>query len=95
MSAASGDGAPQAADGDIAGDIFTTVVLPIGSSTTSTIDTSGDLDYFRVSLTAGQAYHFTMDGVAPGAIIDPFLEIRDAAGNLLKSDDDGGTGTNS
>src|SRR5262245_49510689 len=82
--------------GDAIGDdTSTTTVLNIGSSMSSLIDAGGDKDFFRVTLTAGQAYHFTVDGLAPGALVDPYLEVRDASGAIVDEDDDGGAGTNS
>ncbi len=82
--------------GDAIGDsIASAGELAVGGTTTTLIDAPGDLDYYRITLEAGQAYHFTMTGVAPGPISDAFLEVRDASGNVLQSDDDGGIGTNS
>ena len=66
-----------------------------GASASSVIDTSGDTDWYRITLTAGQSYAFTMNGTGVSALSDPYLEVRDSAGNLVSLDDDGGPGTNS
>jgi len=94
LKALAGESAPTAL-GDAVGDtIATAATLPPGGSTSSLIDAPGDVDYYRVTLTAGQAYHVRMLAEGPNALSDPYLEIRDADGNLLWSDDDGGIGTN-
>lgn len=82
---------------DIAGNTTTTASLTVGNTLTAEIGVSGDHDWIRVELVAGERYVFTLDGTGGGlALSDPLLQIRDAAGNLLKEDDDGGdTGLNS
>ena len=70
------------------------------ASTTSEIDTSGDQDWFRISLSAGSTYVFGLEGAPTnmGSLSDPFLRgIYDSNGLLISgtSNDDGGTGLNS
>lgn len=68
----------------IPGNTTTTSTLGPGGSVTSTIDTPGDQDWFRVNFTAGLDYGFTISGTgAPGSLPDPDLSIRDATGNVL------------
>ncbi|GAA0569781.1 GH12 family glycosyl hydrolase domain-containing protein [Rhizomicrobium electricum] len=59
--------------------------LTVGGSVTDTIGTSGDKDWFAVSVTAGQTYTFTLSGVdgGNGTLADPFLAICDAHGVQL------------
>jgi hypothetical protein len=59
--------------------------LMVGSSVTDTIGTTGDKDWFAVSVTAGQTYTFTLSGVdgGNGTMTDPFLSICDAHGVQL------------
>ncbi|GAA0569796.1 Ig-like domain-containing protein [Rhizomicrobium electricum] len=59
--------------------------LTVGSSVTDTIGTTGDKDWFAVSVTAGQTYTFTLSGVdgGNGTLADPFLSICDAHGVQL------------
>jgi hypothetical protein len=91
--APSGDSSgPQFAGDDIADNTSTTTVLNIGSSISSSIQSSGDLDYFRVTLTAGQTYTFSLEG---SGLADAYLELRDSAGTLIAENDDGGILLNS
>jgi hypothetical protein len=59
--------------------------LTVGSSVSDTIGTSGDKDWFAVSVTAGQTYTFTLSGAdgGNGTLADPFLSICDAHGVQL------------
>ena len=81
---------------DIADSIATTAVMTLGVSDYGTIGNSTDSDWFRVSLVAGQTYDFRLLGVGTNFLSDPFLRLRDSAGNILAPDDDGftsGSGT--
>jgi serralysin len=64
-----------------------------GPHVIGTIDTIGDQDYHRVQLTAGTAYEIGMYGYTGGPgllpLADSYLEIYDAAGNLVTSADGG------
>ena len=70
---------------DIAGDSSTTTNIGIGGTLSDSLETVGDHDWIRISLTAGQAVVVTVNG---GTLTDPYLYIRDASGNLLFSNDD-------
>src|SRR5262249_4485294 len=61
------------------------------------IETSGDRDWFGVSLTAGQWYQFDLQGSPSGhgTLSDPFLNLRDSSGTIITSDDDSGVGFDS
>ncbi|MCX7358046.1 MAG: FG-GAP-like repeat-containing protein [Alphaproteobacteria bacterium] len=66
-----------------------------GPSQSSAIESSGDADWFRVELVAGQCYEFSLFGSGDfRPLTDPYLEVRDASGTLISIDDDGGDGTN-
>lgn len=80
-------GGPQFAGDDIADDITTTTNISVGGTLNSSIQSSGDLDFIRITLTAGQTYTFSLDGVT---ILDPYLELRDATGAIVAFNDDGG-----
>lgn len=86
------DPGPLAAGDDIADDTSTTTNLAMGATLSSSIQTNGDLDYVRVTLTAGQTYTFSLSG---GTLSDPYLELRDASGALITLNDDGGITYNS
>jgi serralysin len=80
---------------DIPDDTSTTASLTVGNNFAGQIEVGGDEDWVAVFLEAGEVYEF---GLASAGIIplsDPFLSILDSAGNILASDDDGGTGLNS
>jgi serralysin len=76
---------------DIPGNGSTTATVTVGSTTSSTLETQGDHDWFRISLTAGQAITITVNGIT---LEDPYLYVRDSAGNLLYENDDINTGLN-
>jgi hypothetical protein len=80
---------------DYAASTATTGGVSVGGSTSGTIESVGDIDWFKVTLIAGKTYRFTLDKYAiTGAIGDPFLRLYSSAGVLLSSDDDSGDGLN-
>ncbi len=56
------------------------------------LETSGDENWFAVTLTAGRVYQIDMTGNTLG---DPLLELRDSSGTQVASNDDGGPGLDS
>ena len=70
---------------DIPGDATTTATLSLGASYSSAIDFVGDHDWFKITLTKGQAVDIS---VALGTLEDSYLSIRDSSGNILYSNDD-------
>ena len=70
---------------DIPGSVSTSTTITVGGSTTSTIETVGDRDWFRINLTAGQEITVTLRGIA---LDDPLLRIRDSSGNIVYENDD-------
>ncbi len=77
---------------DWAGSTATTGAIIVGASVIGTIETAGDSDWFRVTLTAGVSYQFDM--VGGGSLADPFLNLRNSSGVVVASDDDSGDGLN-
>lgn len=82
----------------IANDRTTTATLTVnGDHVVSTINTPGDLDFFKVQLVAGQTYEFGVYAAlgGPGGVplADAFVELYDAAGNLVGMADGGGDTT--
>ncbi len=69
--------------------------LAIGSSFQSTIDASGDQDWFKVDLIAGQSYVFTVDQNGASPLTDCYVSLYDTLGAKLAYDDDGGVWPNS
>ena len=82
---------------DFASNTSTTGSVSVGSSSTGNIEAAGDTDWFRITLTAGHRYQFDLQGspTGQGTLADPFLRLRDSAGNSLASNDDNGTNLNS
>jgi hypothetical protein len=70
---------------DIPGNSTTSATLSIGGSASDSLEVLGDHDWFRITLTAGQAVVITVNGLT---LEDSYLYIRDSAGNLLYSNDD-------
>jgi serralysin len=73
---------------DIPGDATTKAVLEVGKTVYSSLETVGDHDWFRMELKAGVEYQVRLHGVGVKELNDPFLELRDASGNLLGAVDD-------
>lgn len=92
----SGEDPSAAPDGpsfvDIPGDSTTTVTLGIGSSINDLLEVVGDRDWFRVSLTAGQTYTFSIGATGAGDIEDSYLRLHNSAGTQIAFNDDIGTG---
>lgn len=79
------DPGPQFLGDDIGDNTSTTTSIAVGGTVSSVINHSGDLDYFRVNLVAGQTYTFSVAGMS-----DAYVELRDSAGALVAENDDGG-----
>ena len=85
---------------DFTQDILTMGVVSVGDSATGDLETRGDIDWFEVTLQAGQTYRFDLEGSPTGAgtLGDPnLLGIYDNLGQLIPGtdNDDGGTWLNS
>jgi serralysin len=91
--------APNFAPDVVPGDTSSTVDLTLGSFTAGEIDTLGDHDWYRITLTAGQTYTFSIDPSGPGGAVtdveDSYLRLRNSAGTLVAENDDGGLQTHS
>ncbi|NML14071.1 pre-peptidase C-terminal domain-containing protein [Azohydromonas caseinilytica] len=82
---------------DYAASAATSGGLAVGGSATGTIESSGDVDWFRVTLAAGQNYRLEAlgAGTSSGTLGDPYLTLYNASGTALASNDDGGINGNS
>ena len=83
---------PNGAD-SVQGSTATTSTLAVGNGIAGNIETSGDHDWFRITLTAGETYIFRTGGVVPDGTVDTILTVRDASGTQLATNDDAGEGT--
>lgn len=83
---------------DIPSGIGTTAVYTIGAARLDQLESTGDSDWFRVTLVAGTAYAFAVTGARVGAFAalgDSTLTIYNASGSQVAFNDDGSTGLNS
>ena len=85
-----GDDAPDTIEGAV-------TIQVDGASFIGTINTIGDQDFFAVNLTAGHVYdiaqYLVVGGPSGVPLADAYLELYDAAGNLVTSADGGGPNT--
>ncbi|MFM7273140.1 MAG: DVUA0089 family protein [Gammaproteobacteria bacterium] len=65
-----------------------------GASVSSSIELRNDTDWFRVELTAGQVYRFTLNRTATEGLAEPVLRIADENGDFLARDFDSGGNDN-
>ena len=77
---------------DFLGSVDTDGVVAIDASTTGELEERADHDWFGIQLEAGERYRFDLVGKT---LRDPYLYLRDGAGELLTYDDDSGSGLNS
>ncbi len=92
------DGAAGALDGTvfftIPGDDSTTEVITVGGFREETLDFTGDLDWFRLDLVAGQTVQIDLFGLdhdagnGLGELEDPYLRLYNPAGTLVAQNDD-------
>ena len=62
----------------------------VNGSSTGSLETRGDRDWFRVQLTAGSTYTMAVTGLSGGGgtLEDSYLRLRDSSGFLLTENDD-------
>lgn len=87
--------AERAPTDSISADRNTRGRINVGNSVDGAIDFASDSDWYRVRLQEGQSYRFTLDSSGPNPLSDPLLRLRNAAGEEIVVDDDGGEGFNS
>ena len=94
ISAASLMGPPPPID-DYSASPQTTGHITVGGTESGNLESSGDSDWFAVTLVAGQRYTFSLeDGISEG-LANPYLKLFNAGGVLIAQDDDSGSGLNS
>lgn len=82
---------------DIPGNTSTTATLTVGSAVSGSLETVGDHDWYRISLAPGQSITVTLNWLSsadPNNPYDPFLNIRDASGTVVYTNDDINLGVN-
>ncbi|WP_369062391.1 matrixin family metalloprotease [Caulobacter sp. 73W] len=82
---------------DYAANASTLGRVAVGGAVGGVIETGGDVDWFKVELTAGRAYRLDLKGKSSsqGTLEDPYLECFNAAGVKVDFIDDGGVGLDS
>ena len=80
---------------DIAASTATTASISVGGIVTDVLETPGDHDWFRITLTAGQSITISLSGSGANPVSDTYLNLRDANGNIIAHDDDTGGTLNS
>ena len=63
--------------------------ISLGQSVYGRLDSSADSDWYEIRLVAGRTYDFRLLGVGHTPLTDPWVELRDGAGTLITSNDDG------
>lgn len=76
---------------DAVGGTSTSYSMSVNDTFTGTISSPGDNDWIRIALTAGGVYTFSTSGAGGAPLSDTVLELRDADGNILASNDDAGS----
>lgn len=74
--------------GDAGDDEFTTASMQAGQAFRGALSPSGDVDVVRIDLRAGDSYTIALEGIGTNELNDPYLEVYDAFGNLVASNDD-------
>ncbi len=78
----------------VPGNITSTVPLPFGAPINGEIETLGDHDFYRITLTAGQTYTFLLNGRTPGGgdttLADSVLRLVNSVGTQVAINDDAG-----
>ncbi|MBL8561979.1 MAG: M10 family metallopeptidase C-terminal domain-containing protein [Gemmobacter sp.] len=74
--------------GDAGNDETTTTSMQVGQAFRGALGTSEDVDVVRVRLQAGETYTMALAGIGSNEVHDPYLEVYDAFGNLVASNDD-------
>ena len=88
------DGAIRTETADAPASTFTGYSMSVGDSFRGTIGSSGDQDWVRITLTAGQTYDIDLNGAPSGSgtLSDPYLRLYNSSGSLVtENDDSGGT----
>lgn len=75
---------------DAAASTSTAYQLQIGQIAQGTLGASGDHDWYRVDLVAGQTYTFAMVGTGANGVADAFLRLYAPGGSIVVASNDDG-----
>jgi len=87
--------AERAPTDSISADRNTRGRIATGQTITSALDFAGDSDWYRIRLTEGESYRFTLSRSGDAPLGDPLVRIHGPDGAELAYDDDGGGDLNS
>ncbi|AHF64084.1 Subtilisin-like serine proteases-like protein [Synechococcus sp. WH 8109] len=76
---------PQDNNDDYDNTTNTSGYIEVGGTAEGTLEVSGDRDWLRINLVAGNVYSFAVEGQA---LDDTYLRFYDSTGNLLEENDD-------
>ncbi|WP_424932903.1 calcium-binding protein [Amaricoccus macauensis] len=84
-------------DDTVAGDTSSTARLNVGQTVRGSIDYYGDEDWYRAVLEGGDTYVFELSGdtASSNPLPDTYLELYDATGRLIASNDNANGSSNS
>lgn len=71
---------------DIPADSSTTEIIVLGGTVVGSVDTTGDHDWFRITLTAGQTYKFELQGTGTESL-QPSLAVYGFGGDVRLAQD--------
>ena len=77
---------------DVPGDSTTGVTIAVGATIDDQLEVTGDHDWYRVQLTAGQKITIAVNVLT---LEDPYVYLRNASGAILGENDDGAGGRGS
>ncbi|WP_296425643.1 M10 family metallopeptidase C-terminal domain-containing protein [Yoonia sp.] len=77
---------------DLPANSTTTATLTVGGTYTDMLEVNGDRDWVRIVLDPGEYVSISLNGQG---LVDPYLRVYDANGDLVVQNDDGGSGLNS
>jgi Ca2+-binding RTX toxin-like protein len=79
---------------DIPAGVDTTGTIGPGETVTGSIEVSGDHDWYRIDLNAGDVIRIALNGFGTDPVYDPYLALRNSAGAMIGGNDDSGGGPN-
>ena len=81
-------GAPNTIFVNIPADDTTTAVLPLDTTVSESLETAGDIDWFRFEPTTDGDYQINLSGGGANPLGDTVLTVYDSGGNVVAFNDD-------
>ena len=80
---------------EVRADTKTTAFVRLGETKKGTLENNQDHDWYSVNVKAGITYKFLLKHANNTDRLDPWLNMRDTNGKIIKSDDDSASDLNS